>query len=564
MRTAWILLSAALLSLSPLQAGGEFEFAVPDDGRITLGVFDGSGKLVRLLHRLAKQEDFRIGDNGLITSWDGKNDAGVRVAPGHYYVRGYLIGGDVRVSGENFLFNDWAADPGFPGFGRIKDFCLLENGDVILLAGSASHGISTGETTAGPSPTLVSAGNQSAQTPQRLPDRAEGIRFPVPGIVAGSGDWLARFSPDKGFLWSRRIDLKILDLRIPGSLATPNPAWEPLRGSALPFPPQAPQSSSPPLLATNASLAMVMTQEGVGVYSLDAGQEKNGWPREPGVAPLALAANDSKVFISFSGGLLENTLPDLSQEKTDILPPPYAFAMDADSSTLIGASPDGVWVRQESLKRVALPTSVKSVALGMPGTFWFVGIEKETPFVAQASFSGEILRALRPAAEDPKPEKIRALRRVEKFAVTESLPGLQRLRVMARTGTGEWTIEWERTFCESARFGFVDGKPAADAGSAAQEKSLRFRLKENPLTGKRDFLTLRAESGPDGSRLVSPDGLPLVEVSSRRELHRTAIHRGDKPDSLRFLQGNGSFVEEFSISGLDDILPLDAGSIDIP
>ena len=120
-----------------LRAGDELEFAVPDDGRVTLGVFDGSGKLVRLLHRLAKEEDFRAGDNGLITSWDGKNDAGQRVSPGHYHVRGYLVGDDVRVSGENFLFNDWAADPGFPVFSSIKDFSLLENGDVILLAGGA-------------------------------------------------------------------------------------------------------------------------------------------------------------------------------------------------------------------------------------------------------------------------------------------------------------------------------------------------------------------------------------------------------------------------------------------
>ena len=200
----------------------------------------------------------------------------------------------------------------------------------------------------------------------------------------------------------------------------------------------------------------------------------------------------------------------------------------------------------------------------MPGTFWFVGVEKDVPFVGQASFSGEILRTLRPAAEDPKPEKIRASRTAEKIAVIESLPGLQRLRVMARAEGGGWTIEWERTLTESANFGFVDGKPTADTGGAAQDKDTRVRLKENPLTGKHDFLTLRAEFDGSGSRLVSPDGLPLVEVSSRNDIRRIAIHRGASPGTLRLLQGNGSFVEEFSISGLDDILPLDAGSIDVP
>ena len=80
------------------------------------------------------------------------------------------------------------------------------------------------------------------------------------------------------------------------------------------------------------------------------------------------------------------------------------------------------------------------------------------------------------------------------------------------------------------------------------------------------FLTPRGNSCASftGSRLVSPDGLPLLEVSSRNDLRRVSIQRGDKPESLGFLQGNGSFVEEFSVSGLDDILPLDAGGIDLP
>jgi hypothetical protein len=515
-RTAWILLGAALFSLSFLRAGDELEFAVPDDGRITLGVFDGSGKLVRVLHKLAKQGDFRIGDNGLITSWDGKNDAGERVSAGHYHVRGYLIGEDVRVSGEDFFFNDWAADPGFPGFGRIKDFSLLENGDVILLA------------------------------------------------EAGANSYLlARFSPDKGFLWSCKIEPKVAPLRIPRGLESTDSALHPLSGSVLTFLPPDPNPSFPPLLAANSSLAVVIAEGRIAIHSLDDGQEKNWQSRESVVAPLALAANDSKMFISFSGGLVENALPALTPLSARMSHPPYALALDADASTLIEASSAGVLIWKDRVP-VTLPTSAKSVALGMPGTFWFVGTENDAPFVGQASFNGEVLRTLRPTAGDPKPEKIRASRTAEKFAVTESLPGLQRLRLMARAKSGEWTIEWERTIRESANFGFVDGKPAADAGSVAQEKSLRFRLKENPLTGKRDFLTLRAESDPSGSRLVSPDGLPLVDISDRIDLRRTAIRRGDKPDTLRVLQGNGSFVEEFSISGLDDILPLDAGSMDIP
>jgi len=517
-RTAWIFLGALLLALPFLRAGEELEFAVPDEGRITLGVFDGSGKLVRLLHRLAKEEAFRAGLNGLITSWDGKNDAGQRVSPGHYYVRGYLVGEDVRVSGENFLFNDWAADPGFPGFDKIRDFSLHENGEVILLAQADSR-----------------------------------------------GNLLARFSPDKGFLWSNEIKPTAGVSFLPAFRGprTTDSAGHPLGGSAIIRLAPLPSLDFPPLLAANSSEAIAITGGGTSVHQIEDGKQIHWMPQGSGVAPLAVAANESKIFISSTGGLAETAVPDLSQE--NIAPIPAAFtSMDADATTLVGSSPDGVWVRQESFKPVTLPAAAKSVALGMPGTFWFVGSENDAPFVGQASFAGEILRTLRPVAGDPKPEKIRASRTAEKFAVIESLPGLQRLRVMARAEGGEWTIEWERTLRESANFGFADGKPVADASRAAQDKEIRLRLKENPLTGKHDFLTLHAESDASGSRLVSPDGLPLVEVSTRNDVRRVAIHRGDKPDTLRLLQGNGSFVEEFSISGLDDILPLDAGGIDLP
>jgi len=524
-----------------LLAADELEFAVPDDGRITLGVFDGSGKLVRLLHRLAKEEDFRAGDNGLVTSWDGKNDAGQRVSPGHYYVRGYLVGEDVRVSGENFLFNDWAEDPGFPDFNKILDFSLLENGDVVLLSGNSS-----------------------------------------PDYV------LARFSLEKGFLWSAHLkwNVKFLGGKSFTSFRKTDSAGHPLGGSVIQISSPTPPPSFSPLLTSNSADAFVITAAGSGIYALGDGKEAFSAGSGGGVAPLSLAASESEVFVSSPGGLTAICLPvqkpggmsvppvdeplnrqdaDSGLLKESVTHPPAAFtSMDADASTLIGASLDGVWIRQESFKPVTLPTSAKSVALGMPGTFWFVGVENGSPFVGQASFAGEILRTLRPAVEDPKPEKIRASRTAEKFAVLESLPGLQRLRVMAHAESGGWTIEWERTLRESANFGFADGKPVADTGGAAQDKDIRIRLKENPLTGKRDFLTLHAEFDASGSRLVSPDGLPLVEVSTRNDIRRSAIHRGDNPETLRLLQGNGSFVEEFSISGLDDVLPLDAGGIDIP
>ena len=63
----------------------------PMEGTISLGIFDASRKLVRVLHREAKIDSFTIDADSLNTTWDGKNDAGEDLPRGKYRARGYLV-----------------------------------------------------------------------------------------------------------------------------------------------------------------------------------------------------------------------------------------------------------------------------------------------------------------------------------------------------------------------------------------------------------------------------------------------------------------------------------------
>lgn len=63
----------------------------PVEGTISLGIFDADKKLVRVLQRDAKIDNFTIGENSLNTSWDGKNDGGKDLPPGKYHARGYMV-----------------------------------------------------------------------------------------------------------------------------------------------------------------------------------------------------------------------------------------------------------------------------------------------------------------------------------------------------------------------------------------------------------------------------------------------------------------------------------------
>ena len=64
----------------------------PMEGTISLGIYDQSAKLVRVLHQNAQLNDFAIGADALVTRWDGKDDNSQDLPAGKYHARGYLIG----------------------------------------------------------------------------------------------------------------------------------------------------------------------------------------------------------------------------------------------------------------------------------------------------------------------------------------------------------------------------------------------------------------------------------------------------------------------------------------
>ena len=110
-------------------AGGErspvpISFLPPplETATFSVGIYDAkTRKLVRHLHEGAAAGAFTVGLNGLITSWDGKDDSGKPVPPEKYAARGYAVG-DLKVEGKAILGNDWtSADEGL----RIKQVLAI-------------------------------------------------------------------------------------------------------------------------------------------------------------------------------------------------------------------------------------------------------------------------------------------------------------------------------------------------------------------------------------------------------------------------------------------------------
>jgi hypothetical protein len=64
----------------------------PLEGTISLGIYDEWGQLVRVLHQEAELDEFTVGEDALVTKWDGRNDDGEDLASGKYHGHGYLVG----------------------------------------------------------------------------------------------------------------------------------------------------------------------------------------------------------------------------------------------------------------------------------------------------------------------------------------------------------------------------------------------------------------------------------------------------------------------------------------
>lgn len=101
----------------------------------SLGIFDAkTNKLVRHLLEVAQEKDFTVGLNGLITTWDGRDDNGKSVPPGRYAARGYAVG-PLKIQGEDIQGNDWAAEDETLRIRHVAAIALLpDSGDLAILA----------------------------------------------------------------------------------------------------------------------------------------------------------------------------------------------------------------------------------------------------------------------------------------------------------------------------------------------------------------------------------------------------------------------------------------------
>jgi hypothetical protein len=499
------LLAGSLPALSS-EREQQFTFALPElEGRISLGVFDSGGKLVRTLCVGAVETDFLVGLNGLIATWDGMDGAGKPLAAGKYQIRGYLVGHGLKAEGVAYHFNDWINDEHSPRITRIEDFHRQPGGFVVLA---------------------------------KVSDDYQPLVF--------------RFDQLRGFLWRSFLN--------PAGPATesPEPFSEP-GGSSFARPMLAATSNYVAVLYSG-DLHLLQTEDGTMVKT-----QAKFFPRakylDASDGTLFIGESESITRIALP------SLDPIGEEKTPIAF--EVFAVDGEHKLGASSDNGELWESTDAeWKKLPFAAAASSISFGLEGTFWVTAIDSEDgkPFTGQFDTQGGFLRAYR---DGFSPLKVCASTAIEEIAVLETRSSAQRLRVLSLheaglSSPGDWAIAFEKTIQECRRFGIVNGQLVADAGVVPQTDQVNIMLATGGLTSTSQTLAVRVTFDHAGLWLETQSGLRLAFLASQPNVRRVALLLGPGKEFLTVYAGDDAVVAEYGVRGLGNVVEIDAGEVELP
>ena len=275
------------------------------------------------------------------------------------------------------------------------------------------------------------------------------------------------------------------------------------------------------------------------------------------------------VLCDLSGKILESN-PEGPDRFTELFETGHAGVQVENGKLLINAA-DG-W------KPVSWPTLIKPehAAMGSGGSIWVVDHVAENGAaleVKQFAANGDFLRRLAYQPNDPQPRAVAASNREDRIFVLEAVSEFQRVRGLSLIVTkaegnqqpiSDWKVDFDKRIVAHKDFSIVDGKPvpAPPAGANAPEK-LKIKLQPNPLMNdERVTVELAVGLDEDGSFLKAGDGLPLCSISETPKLTR-ALLAAHGSNALDVFQDDGAVVEQFRVTGVDQMMSFDCGGFEL-
>jgi len=223
-----------------------------------------------------------------------------------------------------------------------------------------------------------------------------------------------------------------------------------------------------------------------------------------------------------------------------------------------------------NLKDTDLPAEHESTSTvpGRDGSHWVI----EGAEVKQLSADGEFLRRLPLRPNEPQPKAIAASLKEDRIYLLEEDNSRQRVRALSLAATksenagqtvSEWKVDFEKSIVAHNHFSVVDGKPVTTQAEENIPDKVKVKLQANPLLND-DRVTIEMMIGldGDGSFIKAADGLPLCTISETQNLRR-ALLTSHGASTVDVFQDDGAVVEEFRVSGVDQMMSFDCGGFEL-
>jgi hypothetical protein len=215
--------------------------------------------------------------------------------------------------------------------------------------------------------------------------------------------------------------------------------------------------------------------------------------------------------------------------------------------------------------------------LGMSDTLWLIenlegGARRE---IKQLSKTSELLRRMSIADSEPQPQSIAASTTEDRIFLVEGdlNSPVNRLRALSLAGSktddtngavSDWKTDFEKKIVEHRNFWIENGKPVpTNPNNKISLEKFSVKLQPNPLLGDaRVNVELAVGIDEDGCFLKASDGLPLCSISETPKLTR-ALLAPHGSSALDVFQDDGAVVEQFRVTGVDQMMSFDCGGFEL-
>ena len=236
-------------------------------------------------------------------------------------------------------------------------------------------------------------------------------------------------------------------------------------------------------------------------------------------------------------------------------------------STVVVADPKGKLWRLEDghLVEIALdqPGELVDLGAGSGDQIWLLISNGSKTWLRQVDLAAKTSKDL------DLPSGLQSIRQVSASRTTSDLlldadldPGQRVIGLHFQTVKDQQSV-WEKWFDRSLvphQFFDVHGGTVLRAETKSDSPPVMIRPANNPLENTRqaNFL-LTAITDSNGVYLATNDGLPLIQVAKTKDVNQVKWE-ANGPTGMKVYLSDGTAVEEYSVTGLENLYRFDAGS----